>query len=208
MSDRSEELVGDLGVPSPTLILSPAQLDAMAGHLPDDLIRFLARQGAGMWKQGKFQFCLPEKFASVCQRIFADDSRLRPEETHIVGFSAFGELLAWNEKFERVLVALPSLELRVPAIEDPEALGSCHLATPLFRLAAREGAFNFIEDTDEADYLFDRARKRLGQLELGQCYGFVPALGLGGRARLENLERLDALARFSMLADLGTLRMA
>lgn len=203
MSGRYEELLDDLGPPAFAVPLEDQELEALSGKLPSDLLDFLKTYGVGMWNKGKFQFCQPICFAPLVERIFAGDKQLRPEETHVVGYSAFGELLAWNERFEQVLISLPKLEVRSDVIVDSQWAGKCHLTFELELLTMMEGAFDFIEQTDEADYLFDRALARLGQLNLGECYGFVPALALGGRALLKNLERLDALVHFSILADLG-----
>ena len=199
-------LLEDNGPPEQAMHPCPEQLAELEGHLPADLLAFWRRYGIGMWKQGKFQFCLPQRFAPVAERIFAGDAQLTPSETHIVGFSAFGELLAWNEQHQRLSVDLLTLAVRVPKFSEDKPGKTYPVAVPLYRLEF-EDSFNFFEDTPQAEPLFSRARTRLGQLYLGECYGFVPALPLGGPARLDHLQRLDALTHFSFLADLGRCRL-
>ncbi len=48
--------------------------------------------------------------------------------------------------------------------------------------------------------LFKRAQKKCGQLEIGECYGFVPALALGGVADIDHIKRMNAAAHFSIVA--------
>jgi hypothetical protein len=48
--------------------------------------------------------------------------------------------------------------------------------------------------------LFKRAVKKLGPLEIGECYGFFPALALGGSPELEHLKRVSAPEYFAIVA--------
>ena len=74
----------------------------------------------------------PPDYADLVEQIFEDDPDLLSSATHMVGFSAFGELLLWNEQHERVLVNLPRLTARVRALDVPEPGAPPHLplATP------------------------------------------------------------------------------
>ena len=63
-----------------------------------------------------------------------------------------------------------------------------------------------IED-ENGRLLFNRARKELGPLEYGQCYGFRLALPLGGYRALDKLEKLSAPEHFSFLAQLQVFRL-
>lgn len=208
MSSIFDLLVRKYGTPTlPTRPLA-AQLDALAGHLPPDLVAFWQRQGIGLWLDGKFQFCLPSDYAPLVARIFADDPDFAPAATHLVGFSAFGQLLIWNEKYQRLLVDLLDLEALVPALNareagDPE---NFPIATPLSRLD-RKGSFDVFEQNNAAEPLFDRARARVGPPKLGECYGFFPALAFGGNASLDRIARVDALTHFTFLADAGRCRL-
>ncbi len=204
MESDFTELVGKYGPPAHAVPIAPAELDALAGRLPSELLAFWREYGLGMWLDGKFQFCRPADYAELVEQIFENDPDLLPSATHMVGFSAFGELLLWNEQHERVLVNLPWLTARVRAFDAPEPGDPPHLllATPLFRLG-REGSFDVFERDDAAEPLFARALARLGPLDLGQCYGFVPMLAFGGSAKLDRIERLDAEVHFSLLAGAG-----
>ena len=126
----------------------------------------------------------------------------------MVGFSAFGELLLWNEQHERVLVDLLWLTVRIRALDVLEPGDPTHLplATPLYRLD-REGSFNVFEQDEAAEPLFACALARLGPVDLGQCYGFVPMLAFGGSATLDTIERLVAEIHFSLLAGAGRCRV-
>ncbi|WP_274599091.1 T6SS immunity protein Tdi1 domain-containing protein, partial [Rhizobium ruizarguesonis] len=50
--------------------------------------------------------------------------------------------------------------------------------------------------------MFDAAVRAQGPLGVGHCYGFFPALGLGGVAQLDSLQVVEAPVHFSILAQL------
>jgi hypothetical protein len=50
--------------------------------------------------------------------------------------------------------------------------------------------------------LFKRALAKLGPLNHDECYGFVPALALGGEVRLENLKKVKLLQYLEILSQL------
>ena len=208
MESMFTTLVGRYGPPTNAVSMAPAELDALAGRLPPELLAFWREYGLGTWLEGKFQFCQPRDYVDLVEQIFTGDPDLHPSATHLVGFSAMGQLLLWNEQHKRVEVDLPWLVARVDALDAREPGDPVHfpITTPLSRLD-REGSFDVFEQDDVADPLFARARARLGPPDLGQCYGFVPMLAPGGSAKLDRIERLDAAVHFSLLAGAGPCRL-
>lgn len=81
-----------------------------------------------------------------------------------------------------------------------------HLTTNIKRDQNRDRAFivPFGAEADAYDKngkpLFKRAISKLGRLEIGECYGFFPALALGGSPELENLKRVRAPEHFTIIA--------
>ena len=136
MTSVFNALVDKYGAPTNAVSIAPAELDALAGRLPPELLEFWQKYGLGMWLNGKFQFCRPADYADIVEQIFEGDPDLLPPATHLVGFSAFGELLLWNEQHKRVLVDLVWLTARVRAFDAraPDAPTRFPIATPLSRL--------------------------------------------------------------------------
>ena len=71
----------------------------------------------------------------------------------------------------------------------------------------QDGAADWREDSGKAPLMFQKVRSALGEVALGECYGFVPALKLGGQAKVENVRRMSALEHFSILAQLGPVEL-
>ena len=65
----------------------------------------------------------------------------------------------------------------------------------------------FLEGLDDRDFqeaflrlsLFDEVKQRLGACKPNECYGFVPALALGGSEEPDTVQRLDWQVHQSLL---------
>ena len=68
-------------------------------------------------------------------------------------------------------------------------------------------SYDFQERTDNPRPLFARARKKVGDLALGECYGFFPAVGLGGAGVLDEVRKVRALKHFGIIAQLDTIQL-
>ena len=82
--------------------------------------------------------------------------------------------------------------------------------TPLAAVLSRLDSRNTYHiDADRPGYpsLFEEALDLIGPLKLGQCYGFFPALALGGSEKIENVQIVDAKVHFNLLAQMGPLRI-
>ena len=67
--------------------------------------------------------------------------------------------------------------------------------------------YEFFEHTENSKPLFTRALRKCGALEFGECYGFFPALGLGGLGVLSELRRVRALEHFAIIAQLEPIEL-
>lgn len=207
LTEDFAHLVKTFGRPAKAVPLPDNVAESYRNKLPNSLIDFWLECGIGLWLEGKFQFCRPDQYHTIVDLVCGRDSDFRPEHSHLFGFTAFGQLFIWNEIHRRLRVSLPDLTAQADIIPsrpmklEPERA----IATGLFLL--NRDAFDFYDDTPEAAPLFGRALGLLGELKLGECYGFVPALALGGAARLEHVTRQPALEHFALLAQLGRPRL-
>jgi hypothetical protein len=206
LSEVFRYLVGKYGRPKKSRPVQPDDFADYAAKLPPTLIDFLTECGIGMWLDGKFQFCHPADYRAVVRLVLKDDAQFKPDRTHLFGYTAFGEIWLWNEDCQELLIKLPVLWAAAPVTgagwspSDPDQVMFARLSG----LAQNPSA----DWRDEAGaFLFDRARRTVGDLELGECYGFVPALELGGEAQLGSIRRVKALEHFSLLAQAGPVQL-
>ena len=170
-------------------------------HLPDTYLEFLMQCGTGKWLQGYFQLCDPKKYQSVLKLVLEGERDFKPERTHCIGFSAFGELVSWNEDY-RVL--------RLDILNHRAACG--YFFKPKPNIGADitlGGAVGNVEDQaydlpdQDGNPMFKRLLKACGELELGQIYAPKLHPALGGEIKVDNFRPADALAAMTIAAQTG-----
>jgi hypothetical protein len=201
-SENFEYLLGKYGPLAQAQPLPPATIAALGGRLPPEFVDFLAEAGIGVWLEGRFQFCDPLRFQPVIDTVLEGDAELAPHRTTLFGFSAFGHAMAWNLDHGSLEIDLPRLKATC-AFDKDVAMNDRIFLAPLTRL----GKFNYgdwyEDEVPNAPLMFKRVRKAHGALALGEVYGFVPALALGGAAHVETAKRMKALEHFAILAQAG-----
>jgi len=175
------------------------------GKLPDALIELWRAEGIGMWLKGKFQFCDPQEYTSITKMICSNDLEFSSAKSHIFGFTAFGELLLWNEQHGNFRVNLPNQTAQADKLTSNEVSPDIDIKAALMFLD--DDSTDVFEDTPDAKPMFQKTLVKLGELDLGECYGFFPALALGGEAKLPNVRRVRALEHFAFLAQLGSIKL-
>lgn len=115
MEKYFDELIASYGRPvvGP---LNAATIERLRGRVPDGLVQCWKKYGIGTVLEGFFQFVDPIKYSGVCETIFEGDSEFKPERSHIVGLSAFGNLLVWNEDHNIISIDLVNLRTFGPTL--------------------------------------------------------------------------------------------
>ncbi len=203
---KLESLVKKFGPLEKAEKLEPTVAASLRGRIPDGLIEFLLEQGIGLWLKGRFQFCRCDLYDDVCRALLFDDSQFSPEDSAIFGFTAFGKVYVWNRKHYAVLqVNLPRLIASAGSIARERTNPELDISNNLTFI--NKDHTDMFADTATAPPLFAAAQKKLGELGQGEIYGFVPALAMGGSARITSIKIVKALEHLSLLAGLGRARL-
>ncbi|MDE3750125.1 T6SS immunity protein Tdi1 domain-containing protein [Methylobacterium radiotolerans] len=163
-------------------------------HLvPKPLITIWERCGIASWAGGAFQTCDPESIWDSVREALEGNQHLEADETVPYLISAFGIAKAWNSKVGSVNIEFPKNrivyntnlgEISPDKVNDVEFYSSFPLNKRYFR-----------------DFgLLDAAISKFGPLDELEIYGFVPALSLGGKPSIFNVERLRADVHLSILS--------
>ena len=191
-------------LPSKTAFQSPGDVDAKAREresgLPTALHDLLVRRGRTVFRGGRIQLCHPQDLAGVMELVLAHDPDLMPADTLAYAYSAFGTLYFIHAKYGPGQIDLLSGSIVCRQLTEGTSLPGCPSqgATSAFRLP--DEALDLIGN--DGAPLFDAAVLKHGALPAGQCFGFFPALGLGGVAQLDSLQVVDAPVHFAILAQL------
>ncbi|MCW8308658.1 GAD-like domain-containing protein [Acidiphilium sp. PA] len=187
--------------------IDPRVLEAYRSIVPDSMIAFWKECGVGLWLDGRFQLVSPDRYRGLLDLILQGDPDYPPDQSVLIGYGAFGKLLIWNNQKYALKVDLvegiayttfpkPRFNILPPDVGLPGEISR-----------ADSPIYDCLERTDAPKPLFIRAVKTYGKLAHGECYGFVPAVGLGGRGVLEDVQRVRALEHFSILAQLGPIEL-
>lgn len=190
------------GEPLPADILSQYE-----NIVPQSMLEFWKSYGTGLWLNGKFQLCRPDRYQGLLQLILANDPDFPASACCTLGFSAFGKLLVWNQKNFFLAIDLVN-KVAFTRHPSPECCAFPADKEIAFGLSyVDQNSYDLYEQTDKPKLLFDRALKKLGKLSFGECYGFVPAVGLGSLGILPELKKIPSLEYFAIIAQLEPIKL-
>lgn len=207
LNDNFQFIVERFGRPE-GFALQPTDPDITAYQdvVPPSLLEFWKECGYGKVLDGYFQFCNPTSYQPLVDQIFEGDADFDPKLICPVGFSAFGRLLLWHKEFFTIKVDLVNLEMSCKYFFNKHAEkydADVVIASALNGLDARAND----ENDENGKPLFKRTLAKLGSLQLGNIYGFKPALALGGSPILKNLVIYSAFEHMSLLSQLGEIQL-
>lgn len=170
------------------------------------LLALWQTQGVGSWVGGLFTVCMPADFQELLLQVFERDKDFSHSDCHVFGYSAFGIVFAWSERFGLVRIDLLRSEVTARGLtaDRKTAPSESALTAMLYMLSERDTLDAF---DDDGRKLFNRTVKKHGRPIAGQAFGFFPALALGGAPRVENLRIVTALEHFLFLAQLQRLKL-
>ncbi len=154
------------------------------GILPNELLSIWQTMGYGVYEDGFLQLVNPDEYEFVFDYI---DKLLEP--SIVFGITALGDLLIWEGNKNKTIASDEGNRVKIINIRSCKSR-----ALDNFR-----GAIDIFFDDyfiAKKDYFDSKAyldvKDKLPKLQYGQCYGYVPALALGGKASNKNLQVVDA----------------
>ena len=152
-------------------------------YFPEELIWIWENMGFSVYEDGFLQIVNPDEYEFVFEYI---DKLLEP--TVVWGVTALGDLLVWEGNDNWTIA--PDEGNRIDLIDvsnlDNKVLGGA-IDVDLNILLGDED--DLIDFYNAKPYL--QIKGKLPKLEYGQCYGYVPALALGGTKSNKNLKVVD-----------------
>lgn len=177
-----------------------ADLQALAGRIPDALVRLFDRMGVGVWGEGRWQTVEPRRFDGVLRQVFAGDPDFDPADLTLVALRAFGHAWLWHRRLGYLHFSVYPNRVSAP---------DSHFGKPLTQPDQTALIAFAVMPTTSARYdefdsggrpLFDRLVRLHGPLAPGQI--FAPRLhpALGGVLSLETLRPVPAVEALGLIA--------
>ena len=155
------------------------------GKLPDELLNIWNIMGYGIYENGFIQLVNPDDYNFVFKYI---DKLLEP--SIVFAITAMGDLLIWEGNKNWTIA--PNEGNRVKQIDvrkcKSRVIGEIDFVFDI--LLGDDYGISGKNFFDSKPYL--DIKDKLPTLEYGQCYGYVPALALGGKVSNKNLQVVDA----------------
>ena len=155
------------------------------GKLPDELLNIWNIMGYGIYENGFIQLVNPDDYDFVFKYI---DKLLEP--SIVFAITAMGDLLIWEGNKNWTIA--PDEGNRVKQIDvrkcKSRVIGGIDFVFDI--LLGDDYGISGKNFFDSKPYL--DIKDKLPTLEYGQCYGYVPALVLGGKVSNKNLQVVDA----------------
>lgn len=176
------------------------RLEQIRCIVPADLANLYDEVGLCTLKAGRLQLCDPLEFRGVLALVFKADSQFSHKNCHAFAYTSFGMLYCWSNELALVVV-----DLITGHVTSRGALGKIKAGANIFNqiyvpFSLSDEALDLSDEDGKP--LFLRTAKKLGTPEIGECFGFLPALALGGARRLEHLKRIRALEHFAIAAQI------
>lgn len=188
------------------VIPTKSYCDDYKGMLPDQLVEYWQQYGFSGWGKGLFWIVNPLEYKGVLQGWLKGTPLENQDEYNVIARTAFGTLYVWGKNTGHSITILPHYGMLFPNDQTDNILsrGEDRMVKSFFSSKKLESC-DFKDEGDKT--LFQRSKEKLGQLNHDEMYAFVPALALGGRAELKNLQKVNIIEHLALLTDLGEKRI-
>ncbi|WP_234732360.1 GAD-like domain-containing protein [Acidocella facilis] len=180
--------------------------EAYRGRIPESLLDFWEEYGAGLWLDGRFQLVRPDRYQSLVDMILKGDPDFPAESSVLIGYGAFGKLLIWNNKNYTLKIDLVNKTAYTRHVSPKHPILGPERSLPS-DLSNVDGLSYDLHEHGTGKPLFHRALKKCGKLSYGECYGFFPAVGLGGLGVLDEVRKVRAAEHFAIIAQLEPIQL-
>jgi hypothetical protein len=189
-----QDILEEIGAANVAIKFDQNYLQSLKKVFPINYLKFLEVIGAGTFKNGYFQICRPDEYKPVVKMIFDNDPLIDSNTLHLIGITAFGDMLLWEEFKNEVRVRqwqhwVTQFPVRTDSIADAEGnRGSRQIAGGIYGLATNSEQYD-----ENGDELFERCLAAYGPVKPGQIYAPRLAPAFGGTTNLEDFRIVSAL---------------
>ncbi len=179
-----EQIKEAIGEKSNCITVPEKQLDSLKIRFPEKFISLWKKDGWCNYGNGKFWTVNPDLVTPLLPKI-----DLIPK-----GFSVFA-----RDAFANIFL-LSGIEIYRLDVHN-NILNNISVETDFFfyfELSSKTFTSRFLEEKK-----FKAARKKLGDLEAGECYSYKLALALGGEDDVDNMKKSNFLEQLSILLQLN-----
>lgn len=163
--------------------VSPELIAKYEGVLPEDILAIWKEYGFGTFWGGYLKMINPEEYVEILNNSYYAADRAVP-----IMMTAFGDVLVWEDNKYIMMIKYNMGDLKCLASK-----------IPIFWRKMLDKTF--LDDYFEFEQ-YNKAVSRLGELAFDECFGYTPLLGLGGKKKVENLEKVNAKVHIELITQM------
>lgn len=198
MSELINFIIEENGTPKKTEPLNEEELSQLPSTLPIPLLELYRSHGRFTIQDGRLQTCHPVDFKGLFSLILGKDQTFNKDNCHAFAYSAFGNIYFYHDLYGCGEIDLINGHLYNSTFTSPSKANLNPENTIYLPFALDRESLDFFDINDSP--LFSRAKRKLGTLEIGECYGFFPALSLAGLAHIDYLKRVKTIEHLSIIS--------
>ncbi len=153
------------------------------GLLPEEILDIWREYGLGTFYHGYLKVIDPREYKKLLE-----DTYWRGDAAIPVFATAFADLIIWQEDQYLVIVNYRK--------------GVSHVMYDGFEFFLEDLMDGWLDEKHLSMRTYNAAVKRYGSLAYGECFGYVPLLGLGGRETVNNLRKVKIREHIALIAQM------
>lgn len=197
MDETLSLFIESIGAPIYRQEVPPSSIERYRGKLPDKLLEYWAEHGWCGYGEGIFWTVNPLEYEGVVASWLESTPLATRDIYHLVARSAFGDLYLFGEN--------TGFSLKITAALSRYTGSTYEIAENDMNREVELFFSSIDKEYNDFDGLFDSALKRLGAPDKDEMFAFVPALTLGGRISLKNLEKVKTIEHLVLLSQITNL---
>ena len=198
MNDDIEFIYEQYGRPRSLIPVGEPAIEAVPFPVSENYAYLLREHGRANFASGRLQLVAPGDLREIVPLVIGSDRELGVGACFAFAYTAFGGLKLWHETQGLIEADLVTGRVFCVQLTDPDD-GPVEAPTAAMDVPIYMPSEDHDLPDEDGEALFARALRKLGEIDHLECYGFVPALALGGEAWLERLERRAAPEHFAIL---------
>lgn len=143
--------------------------------LPKEILEIWKNYGLGSFMNGYLQIINPDEYRELVKDTYLDGNEAIP-----IMVTAFGDVLIIEEQEYIGIIKYKNGDFK---IIDAFDVGSCEIFLLDLKDDYYKGKYFEIPQ-------YEKAIAMHGKLAYGECFGYMPLLGLGGAEKVENLQKV------------------
>ena len=174
-------------------------IDKYRGKLPDQLLGYWHTEGWCQYANGLVWTVNPADYEDVVHAWIYETDLESIDQFYVIARSAFGNLYLCGEKIGQSITIISLTNSITGLAEELNEKSSDEKNKSIRHFFGVSDPDDYDMEDEEGEVLFERAIQKLGPLKDNEMYFFEPALVLGGRAKIENLQKGDIQVHLSIL---------